>query len=161
MKQKTYEGLYQLFKTEKRRMLLIVLDRLITYAIVLYFGGLLVYLLITQDTRFLWVFMIPAIFLVIVSVMRRVIDQPRPYEVFACKPVLPKEKKGRSMPSRHVASASMISMVTFYLFGIWGIIPMAFTILLALIRVVGGVHFLKDVSVGLACGILAGACLFI
>ncbi|MBO5525333.1 MAG: phosphatase PAP2 family protein [Clostridia bacterium] len=161
MKQTTYERWYRPFRTERRRAALIVCDRLVTYSVILLYGSILLYLLVSKDPKLFESFLIPAVFFVAVSAFRAFVNAPRPYEAFGTKPALPREKTGKSMPSRHVASASMIGMVTLYCFGWWGLIPLGMAIFIACIRVIGGVHFVKDVLVGFACGVLAGLTLFL
>lgn len=161
MNQTRYESLYQPFRKEGRKKALVLLDRGITYSIVLAYASILLFLLVKKDTRILPVFVVPAIFLVVVSVVRAIINWKRPYEVFGTSPILPREKLGKSMPSRHVASASIISMVIVYLFGWWGAIAFLATLLLGMVRVVGGVHFIRDVTVGLFSGVLVGLLFFL
>ena len=65
----------------------------------------------------------------------------------------PKEKKGRSFPSRHVYSASVISVLTVFVYPILGGVMVFLTLLLAILRVLLGIHFIRDV----VCGALIGA----
>ena len=48
------------------------------------------------------------------SVVRKIINAPRPYEKFDMPPVLEKDTKGKSFPSRHVFSVFIIAMTIFY-----------------------------------------------
>ena len=92
-----------------------------------------------------------------VSGLRKVLDRPRPYEALNIRPLLVKEKQGESMPSRHVFSVFMIAMTFLYVFGIAASVPLfVIGIVMALIRVIGGVHFPSDVIVGAAIGIISG-----
>ena len=81
---------------------------------------------------------IPASGFVILSFLRKKINAPRPYEEWDIKPLLDRDSPGQSMPSRHVFSA-----------------------LLGLVRVLGGVHFPKDVVVGYICGLVWGVLFFL
>ena len=68
-----------------------------------------------------------------------------------------KNKKGESMPSRHVFSAFIIGMAFFYIGEIpLGIIVFVCGLIIAIVRVISGVHFPKDVIVGALVGILCG-----
>ena len=70
------------------------------------------------------------------------------------KPIIEKNKKGESMPSRHVFSAFIIGMAFLYI----GEIPLGIIgLIIAIVRVISGVHFPKDVIVGALVGILCGA----
>ena len=53
---------------------------------------------------------IPASGFVILSFLRKKINAPRPYEEWDIKPLLDRDSPGQSMPSRHVFSATIISM---------------------------------------------------
>lgn len=63
---------------------------------------------------FLKLFFIPALSFLVLSVFRHKINRPRPYEAHAIVPLLPRNKQGESMPSRHVFSAALISMCWLY-----------------------------------------------
>ena len=65
------------------------------------------------------------------------------------------------MPSRHVFSSTIIAMSALSLSPWFGFILLFLTALLALVRVLGGVHYPKDVLVGYACGLLVGSLLYL
>ena len=46
--------------------------------------------------------LVPASGFILLSVIRKAINWPRPYELGALPPLLEREGKGSSMPSRHV-----------------------------------------------------------
>ena len=54
--------------------------------------------------------MVPAFGFVLLTLVRKWINQPRPYETWEIVPLLDKDSSGNSMPSRHVFSATIISM---------------------------------------------------
>ena len=64
------------------------------------------------------------------------------------------------MPSRHVFSAVMIALCVCLVQWWLGLILLVLALALAAIRVIGGVHYPRDVIVGALCGLLAGAILF-
>lgn len=105
--------------------------------------------------------LVPGISFVLLSLVRDWLNSPRPYEEWAIDPLILRAKKGDSMPSRHVFSAVMIAMCVLRLSWPWGILFLALAAALALIRVIGGVHYPRDVIVGALCGLLAGSLLFI
>ena len=101
---------------------------------------------------------VPAAAFVALSAYRRHRDAPRPQEALGITPLIAREGTGRSFPSRHVFSCFVIA-------GSWLVasVPvalalMALGVVVAAVRVVGGVHFPRDVLagalVGLACGVL-------
>ena len=105
--------------------------------------------------------LVPATGFVILSLFRKKINHPRPYETWDIRPLLEKDSSGQSMPSRHVFSATIISMACFHAWTLIGMIFLICSGLLALVRVLGGVHYPKDVLVGYACGLMWGLLFFL
>ena len=104
---------------------------------------------------------IPASGFVILSILRKKINAPRPYEVWEIIPLLDRDSPGQSMPSRHVFSATIISMACLHVSLSVGVIFLVLSALLGLVRVLGGVHFPKDVVVGYICGLVWGVLFFL
>ena len=104
---------------------------------------------------------IPASGFVILSFLRKKINAPRPYEEWDIKPLLDRDSPGQSMPSRHVFSATIISMACLHASLTMGMICLTLSALLGLVRVLGGVHFPKDVLVGYICGLAWGMLFFL
>lgn len=97
---------------------------------------------------------IPASGFVILSFLRKKINAPRPYEVWEIVPLLDRDSSGQSMPSRHVFSATIISMACLHASLSVGLILLILSAILGLVRVLGGVHYPKDVLIGYACGLV-------
>lgn len=104
---------------------------------------------------------IPASGFVILSLLRKKINAPRPYEVWEIVPLLDRDSPGQSMPSRHVFSATIISMACLHASLSVGVILLVLSALLGLVRVLAGVHFPKDVVVGYICGLVWGVIFFL
>ena len=104
---------------------------------------------------------IPASGFVILSFLRKKINAPRPYEVWEIVPLLDRDSPGKSMPSRHVFSATIISMACMHASLSVGVILLVLSALLGLVRVSGGVHYPKDVVVGYICGLVWGVIFFL
>ena len=104
---------------------------------------------------------IPASGFVILSFLRKKINAPRPYEVWEIVPLLDRDSPGQSMPSRHVFSATIISMACLHASLSVGVILLVLSALLGLVRVLGGVHYPKDVVVGYICGLMWGMIFFL
>ena len=109
---------------------------------------------------FMYVF-IPASGFVILSFLRKKINNPRPYEEWAINPLLDRDSPGQSMPSRHVFSATIISMACLHASLTMGMICLTLSAFLGLVRVLGGVHYPKDVVVGYICGLVWGVIFFL
>lgn len=104
---------------------------------------------------------VPASGFVILSLLRKKINAPRPYEVWEIVPLLDRDSPGQSMPSRHVFSATIISMACFHASLSLGVILLVFSAFLGAVRVLGGVHYPKDVVVGYICGLVWGVIFFL
>ena len=104
---------------------------------------------------------IPASGFVILSFLRKKINTPRPYEKWDIKPLLDRDSPGQSMPSRHVFSATIISMACLHASLTMGMICLILSAFLGLVRVLGGVQFPKDVVVGYICGLAWGVLFFL
>ncbi len=89
---------------------------------------------------------------IFVTILRRGLNFRRPYEVFGTAPLLEKDTEGRSFPSRHVASAFAIA-VSLLLWDIrLAVLIAVLGIVIAFLRVAGGVHFIRDVVAGAMIG---------
>ena len=104
---------------------------------------------------------IPASGFVILSFLRKKINAPRPYEEWDINPLLDRDSPGQSMPSRHVFSATIISMACLHVSLSVEVILLVLSALLGLVRVLGGVHYPKDVVVGYICGLVWGVLFFL
>ena len=71
-------------------------------------------------------------------------------------PVLEKDTKGKSFPSRHVFSVFIIAMTIFYEHSGAGVLLGIIGLLLGIVRVLVGVHEPKDIIVGALAGIVCG-----
>lgn len=137
-----------------------LLNRLITYSVYTIYPLVLIGLTWTRDERVWRVFLGPAISFILVSVFRNLINAPRPYEVNNTVPLITKDTKGKSFPSRHVFSVFVVASTLYFISSPLGISLMLAGVLLAFLRVIGGVHFKRDVIVGAIVGIASGVLAF-
>ena len=105
--------------------------------------------------------LVPASGFVLLTLVRKRINQPRPYETWEIIPLLDKDSLGNSMPSRHVFSATIISMACLHANLPVGLLLLVLSAFLGFVRVLGGVHYPKDVLAGYVCGLLWGILFFI
>ncbi|MBQ2901457.1 MAG: phosphatase PAP2 family protein [Agathobacter sp.] len=160
MKKETYIKMTQPFRENPDLAKGIhIANKLCTGVMYLAYPVLLVYLFFygkySSYFSFWRALFVPAISFVLLSVFRSVVNRPRPYEKFEVPPVIKKDTKGNSFPSRHVFSATMIAM-TFVFMSPWswlGCIFLGISILLAVVRVVSGVHYISDVVAGMVVAI--------
>ena len=110
-------------------------------------------LAVGRDMRLIRALIVPACCFGIVTVLRPLIGRQRPYDRFDAEPVgRYRRGKGKSMPSRHTASAAAIACAVIYVFPSW---PVAVAMLLlcaliAALRVLSGQHYTSDVLAALA-----------
>ena len=161
MTKETYEKLAKPFRKPFLRGMVIFLDAAITYGSALAYLCLLVWLIAEGNGLFYPVLCVPALFFGALSIVRARIDAPRPYEALDFVPLIPKEQSGKSFPSRHVGSAAVLSMAFLRALGPIGFVFLGLSVLLAVLRVVGGVHYPRDVIAALIAGIVCGLTLFV
>lgn len=148
---------------ETTRKTIIALNYILTKAVYILYPLLLLYLAATHltdmDPGLLPAVLVPGISFVLVSIFRYLYNAPRPYEMPGAKePVIKKDAPGKSFPSRHIFSIFIIAVTLFWVWPIPGIIVGIAGTVLAVCRVMGGVHFPRDVIagalIGIACGII-------
>ena len=157
-----YQAFYEKISGFVMRMphgvvLLNAFNRFIVIFFVAIYPVAFIYLFFVDRIRFWLSLSIIGGSFVLVSLLRKLIDSPRPYENWDITPLIAKDKKGQSFPSRHVFSAALISCFIWQLHRGLGAFCFALAILLALCRVLSGVHYPKDVLAGYLIGCLAGA----
>lgn len=137
------------------------LNHLLTKIMYIAYPIMLLYLFYQKDDKLMKFSMIPFISFLLVSLIRKIINAPRPYESYNITPLIPKSTTGKSMPSRHVFSATIISVALLHVNIGLGILGLLLSITLAICRVIGGVHYPRDVIVGFIVGIICGMPLFL
>ena len=134
------------------------MNQILTGVVFLLYPVYVVVLYAKRDPNLLKAILVPAISFVLVSVFRKMINAPRPYEKFDISPVIEKDTKGKSFPSRHVFSVFIIAVTIFSSYPVPGILVGLIGVAMAAIRVLGGVHEVRDVVagalVGLVCGVI-------
>lgn len=102
---------------------------------------------------------LPALCFACITALRWLIKRPRPYETEGAgiEPLVSKRGRSNSMPSRHVGSAFVISMVILPECLACGIVLLAVAAGIAVLRVLRGVHYPSDVLVGALIGVAFGS----
>ena len=91
----------------------------------------------------------------LVSLMRRYIGAPRPYEVYDFFENRPKESEKNSFPSRHAFSIFAIGVATWFVYPVFGSILLTLGLVMCITRVALGYHFPRDVITGSIIGIIS------
>lgn len=135
-----------------------IANKTMTGATYVVYPCLLIWLLATGSDMFWRALLVPAISFVLVSMLRSKIDAQRPYEKFGIPSAVRKDTSGKSFPSRHVFSMSVIAMTFLACLPnpAAGIALLVLSIVLAAVRVLSGIHFVRDVACGFALGVLSG-----
>lgn len=126
--------------------------RLPTLACATAYALALLHLMLQRDLRLVRALLVPAACFVLCTILRPVIGRERPYDRFDAEPVGRYIRgKGKSMPSRHTASAAAIALAAAYAFSS-PVITTAMALLCLLIaslRVLCGQHYVSDVLAAL------------
>ena len=146
---------YEKHKSAKK--LVLFLNRFITLAVYISYPLFLLLAFYLKSENLLKYILVPAVMFVLVSAFRYFFNAPRPYEIYDFTPIYNKKTVGKSFPSRHVFSAFIISLMILHFNVIAGVVFLALSVILAFVRVLAGVHFIKDV----VAGALISICSFI
>lgn len=114
--------------------------------------ALLISMLVSKNNNLMISIGSPAVAFISVSVFRKLFNAKRPYETYEYSPLIAKNKAGESFPSRHTASAFAIATTCMINSTIIGIITIIMAVIVAIVRVMAGVHFAKDVIAGAIAG---------
>ncbi|MBR5521216.1 MAG: phosphatase PAP2 family protein [Oscillospiraceae bacterium] len=154
MTSEQYKKISEPFRSESMTKLLKLTNKGLTIFGFAAYPVLLISLFILAPEKLLTAIVVPGSGFVLLTLVRRKINRPRPYVALDIDPIIHKEKKGNSMPSRHVFSMAMIAAIWWLLSPAVCCILMIFSVILAIIRVVAGIHYPSDVVVGALCAII-------
>lgn len=114
-------------------------------------------LMLARDIRLVRVLLVPAACFLLCTILRPIIGRKRPYDRFGAEPVGRYVRgKGKSMPSRHTASAAAIALAAAYAFASPAVTAFMalLCLLIASLRVLCGQHYLSDVLAALALSLV-------
>lgn len=146
-------------------------DKILTGGIFLFYPGMLALLFgqamgagqsIAEAVRVILPdVLVPGGAFILLSVIRGRINAGRPYEEWPIDALIARDGSGHSMPSRHVFSAAVIAMCALQHNLYAGVVLLVLALAVAAIRVLGGVHYPKDVAAGYLAGAAAGLLLWL
>lgn len=143
-----------------------VLDRLVKvcYYLLPYLVGavyfaVIIYLIVTDVlegkvySRLIFVVFGPFTAFAVTSLYRKLYNAKRPYERYEYTPLITRSKAGESFPSRHAVSAAAIAAACVCVSVPLSAVLSVTALIIAVTRVIAGVHFIKDVTAGIIAGI--------
>lgn len=155
-KQKYIKRLAFISKNRTYKILLKIAYFLLPLFVFISYGVLIIFTAAVQSDKFFKILLVPLGVFLFVTILRKIINEERPYEKYGVPPLFPKNSKGYSMPSRHTVSAFIIAMAFLYFRFDLGIIYLLTAVLIMLSRYFVGVHFLRDILVGMGISVLCG-----
>ncbi len=159
MSENTYKKVICFFENHTfLKQLIIVLGKSITVSIYIFYPLFLLYLYLVNYPEILKALLVPLISFIVLSIIRRLLNFPRPYEKYDIKPLYEKKTKGCSFPSRHTFSAFIIAFAVLPINIPLGILLTILSIVLAVTRVLCGIHFIKDVVAGFLFAVISAIC---
>ena len=159
MNKKRYETTVRFFSENKiANTILLLIYKALPYFVFVAYPALLIFMFFQIGYGIEWqkMILVPLGVLILVTVLRVVINEERPYEKYGRDSVFHKTTVHKSMPSRHTASAYIIAMTFLSVNVPLGIIALFFASMIEASRVMAGVHFIRDVVAGALIGIIAG-----
>ena len=141
--------------SKKIKTILTVFCYLVSVLTVSVFAYMLVHYLkvsVVHAVKFLIILGFPFL---LVSLLRRIIKAPRPYEIYDFFEKPPRAGTSDSFPSRHSFSVFAIGTVCLFVSPVLGIITLVFGALLCFCRVAQGIHFIRDVIAGALIGVIS------
>lgn len=151
-----YENMLK--SVEEKRLVGIIKtsSRLATLTVYILYPSVLVFLMLTKSPNLVKTVLVPMISFLAVSFARKLINRQRPYEKFCVAPLSERKRTGLSMPSRHTFSAFVIGTVTLFVIPVIGIVSATCGVIIAVSRILLGLHYPSDVAVGALIGIVFG-----
>lgn len=143
-------------KSNSRMKLIKILHDILPIIMYITYPLLIISLAIYKDEFLLRALIVPATVFCGITIMRMIINAKRPYEVYAFDPLVNKKTKGKSFPSRHTASAFIIALTFLKYETNLGILMLVIAVMIALVRIITGVHFVRDVITGAVISTVIG-----
>lgn len=150
----------ELREHEKLLKVVLFLNEAITKITYIAYILLVIINLLTVPLEAVKVLYVAGIPYVILSIFRFLVNTKRPYEVYNFTPLIDRKSTGKSFPSRHVFSIFIIATLLYFQCPFVGIIFFILGVILAIIRVITGVHFWYDVLAGAVIGVLSAILLW-
>ena len=157
MTETRYHAVQRWFKKHRAALkTMLIANKVLTILVYLSYLVMLGTLVFTRDSRLWRAILVPAAVFLGGTALRAIINAPRPYEVYRTPALVNKDRAGQSFPSRHMFSSAILAMCGLWLCPPLGVALGVVVVLMAPIRVLCGVHFVRDVVAGVAFGVVGG-----
>ncbi len=158
---KNYERTMKFFQKNKFcKLTLKIMYQYLPLILFIAYPLLILHVFFQRQNDIFRVILVPLGVFLFVTIFRKIINEQRPYEKYGISSLFNKTKKGESMPSRHTASAFIIAITIFYINFDLGVTALSIAILIGLSRILAGVHFIRDVLIGMSASVIAGIIFF-
>lgn len=159
--EKNYKRIIQFFKERSFACNALKLCyRFLPLLLFIGYPALIAYVFFSNPVDLFKIILVPLGVFLLVTILRKVINEQRPYEKYNTPSLFGKTTKGQSMPSRHTASAFIISLAVLYVNAPLGIAALTVSFLITLSRVLAGVHFIRDVVAAMLLSVTVGIIFF-
>lgn len=153
MKRESYEALNKSMRENPYSAdILSILSGGATAIVVALYVFTILYLFISRDFRVILITCPPLAGFIFLTMIRSGMNTKRPYERYDIIPLIEKKTAGNSFPSRHAASAFLIGVSLIPISVPLSVIIILSGVVIAICRVLSGVHFILDVVFGAAFG---------
>lgn len=157
MNRERYVRTVAYFKNNQRaNFWLTIIYKILPNIVFVAYAALLIYCALYKRDNIVEITLYPLGVLIFTTILRALINEKRPYEVYGVDSVFNKKTKGKSMPSRHAASTFIIAMAFMSVNLPLGIFMIFLSLLIGASRVLSGAHFIRDVLIGMAISVEIG-----
>lgn len=132
---------------------ILAITKYVPYITFCLYPCLLIYLFIHKSPLLLATFFKPLGAFITVTIIRKIVNRPRPYEAMDIIP-LKQHKSGESFPSRHAVSSMIIALVCFPISFPLGVVTTIIASIMCISRILAGVHYISDVVVAIMIALL-------
>lgn len=139
-----YKNILSLMRDHHLDKLIVFISQISPYITALLYAGVLIYLLLYQQDQLLITIIKPLFAFLFVTIVRKLYNRPRPCITMHIEPLVG-HKTGESFPSRHTVSAFSIALAIFPIHIILGELAFTIAIIVALTRILCGLHHISDV----------------
>lgn len=157
MKVDFYQGLItRMSHPPRRQAVFVFLCKQLPRIIAVCYALVATVLLVIRHEVALRITLCPAVTFVLATLIRHLLNFPRPYEVYPITPLINAKRTGHSFPSRHTVSAVIIALAFWYLWWPLGVLFSLAALGVAFCRVAAGLHFVRDVLAAIALALICG-----